>query len=293
MADYAYFCDAIRQETAMILIADSGSTKTDWCVSDGGRQLERISTQGINPFHQDEGEIMNILEGELLPHVDGCEPRAIYFYGSGCRDEFTAAFETLLGRLFPSVTVIEARGDLLGAARAVCGRHEGMACILGTGSNSCLYDGHGIVANTPPLGYVLGDEGSGAVLGRNLLNAMYKGRLSQALRDRFEAETGLDAAEIVRRVYREPLPNRFLASMSLFIRRHISNVELRSLVIENFRAFFRNNVAAYGRKDLSAGVVGSVGYFYAAELSEAAGAEGVKLGEVVRSPIDGLVRYHS
>lgn len=277
----------------MILIADSGSTKTDWWLAEGGRTVRRMATQGINPFHQGVEEIKAIVGGELLPQMGDDEPVGVYFYGSGCRPEMAPVVEGVLAGAFPHAEAIEAHGDLLGAARAVCGDGEGIACILGTGSNSCLYDGRTIVENTPPLGYILGDEGSGAVLGRNFVNALFKGRLSAALRDSFLAESGLTMAETVRRVYREPMANRFLASLSPFIHRHIVDPALRGLVADNFRSFFRNNVAAYGRADLSVGVVGSVGYYYSAELSEAAEAEGFRLGEVVRSPMDGLLRYHS
>ena len=277
----------------MILIADSGSTKTDWWLADGGHVVRRAASQGINPFHQDGGVIYGIVDGELLPQLGDDEPRAVFFYGSGCSHEMAPVVVEALRRAFPHAAAIEAHGDLLGAARAVCGPEQGIACILGTGSNSCLYDGTSIKLNTPPLGYILGDEGSGAVLGRNFVNAMFKGGLSAGLSDSFIAESGLTMAEIVRRVYREPMANRFLASLSPFIHRHIADASLRRLVIDNFRSFFRRNVSAYGRADLPVGVVGSVGYYYSAELSEAADAEGFRLGRVVRSPMEGLVAYHA
>ena len=277
----------------MILIADSGSTKTDWCMADGGRVVKRMATQGINPFHCGEDDILGVLTGELLPQMGDEEPQSVYFYGSGCRDEYVAAVGRLLARVFPHTPKVEVESDLAGAARALFGRTAGIACILGTGSNSCLYDGAAVAANVPPLGYILGDEGSGAVLGRMFVNALYKGRLGASLRESFEGETGLRMPEIARRTYREPQANRFLASLSPFIHRHIVDGGLRSLVTDNFRSFFRNNVKAYGRPELAVGVVGSIGYYYSAELSDAAEAEGVALGCVVRSPMDGLVRYHS
>lgn len=276
----------------MILIADSGSTKADWWLAEGGRAVRRAATQGINPYHQGEEEISSIVLGELVPQMGGCEPQGVHFYGSGCREEVAPVVELALRRAFPGAEAIEARGDLLGAARAVCGRSEGVACILGTGSNSCLYDGEAIVANTPPLGYILGDEGSGAVLGREFVNALFKGRLPEALRREFMAESGLTMADVIRRVYREPLANRFLASLSPFVHSHLSCPELRSMVIGSFRSFLRNNVACYRRPDLPLGIVGSVGYHYSAELAEAAMAEGMSLGQVVSSPMEGLLRFH-
>lgn len=280
------------RRTSMKLIADSGSTKTDWCLAEGGRAVRTVTTRGINPFHQDAGEIYAIVESELLPQLGDAEPAEVHFYGSGCRAECVGAMAEMLGRVFTHARTVSVEGDLLGAARALCGRSEGIACILGTGSNSCLYDGMEIKANTPPLGYILGDEGSGAVLGREFLNALYKGRLSAEVAEAFACETRLGVADVVRRVYREPQANRFLSSLSQFIHRHISDESLRALVRDNFRSFFRNNVLPYGRPELEVSVVGSVGYYYSAELSEAAEAEGVRLGTVERSPMAGLVRYH-
>lgn len=276
----------------MILIADSGSTKTDWCYADDGRVLKRITSQGINPFHQDADDIYRIVKDNMLTNIGGEIPCSLYFYGSGCRADISYVVVNALKRVFPTDISIEVHSDLLGAARGVCGRNPGIACILGTGSNSCVYDGNDIIQNIPPLGYILGDEGSGAVLGRNFLNALFKKRLSSEISDCFLSECGITVDDAIRRVYREPLANMFLASISQFIHRHIVEPELRGLVIDNFRSFFRNNVLAYNRPDLEVGVVGSIGYYYSAELSEAAEAEGVKLSNVVRSPMDGLLQYH-
>ena len=297
----------------MILIADSGSTKTDWCVADGGKVICRVSTQGINPFHQDEQTISSIIGNELLPvlkdpslpadagnvtnngeHTADVFPAIehVCFYGSGCREECVSTMTRVLSRAFPRAKKIEAHSDLLGAARAVCGAGEGVACILGTGANSCLYDGRRIVMNTPPLGYILGDEGSGAVLGRLFINALYKGGLPAAMLSDFERETGLTMADVIRRVYREPLANRFLASFAPFIHRHISCPAVRAIVVDNFRQFFRRNVVLYGRPDLPVGAVGSIAHHFSAELSEAARAEGFTMGRIVKSPMDGLVEYH-
>lgn len=277
----------------MILIADSGSTKADWLLAEGGNVVKRVATQGINPYHQTADEIRNIMSGELLPQLGGIQVGRVFFYGSGCRDEVAGALVGVLEQVFPQADAMEVHGDLLGAARSVCGGREGIACILGTGANSCLYDGNAIVMNTPPLGYVLGDEGSGAVLCRNFLNALFKGRLSAAVRDAFMAESGLTLDEIIHRVYREPMANRFLASLSPFIHAHIADAGVRAIVVDNFRSFLRNNVVCYNRPDIPLGVVGSIGYIYKEELVEAAEAEGMKVGRVVRSPLDGLLRFHT
>lgn len=275
----------------MKLIADSGSTKTDWCVVDGGVVIFRTAGQGINPFQQSVDVIENIVKTEFVVQFDdACDITEIEFYGAGCRDGMVPRMELLLRKVFVNAVRVEVCSDVLGAARALFGYREGIACILGTGANSCLYDGRRITANVPPLGYILGDEGSGAVLGRMFINALFKGGLPAAMRDEFLKETGLTLADIINKVYREPLANRFLASTSLFIHNHLENKDLRNLVIDNFRCFFKRNVNLYGRRDLPVGAVGSIAFYYKSELLEAAEAEGYTVGKVIKSPMEGLVK---
>ena len=279
----------------MILIADSGSTKTDWCLADDKQVVGRWTTTGINPVHQTDEQIEQTVDSliDSIEKIVGIEAiSAIAFYGAGCTPAQQPRMRNLLLKRLKSVAVCEVAGDMLGAARAVCGSSEGIACILGTGANSCLYDGRMMVQNTPPLGYILGDEGSGAVLGRLFINALYKGRLPQSLREDFEREAGLTMGDVIDRVYRQPLANRFLASTSLFISRHLDVEPLRQLVIGNFRQFFRLNVVPYGRTDLPVGFVGSMAFHYEQELREAAAQEGFKVGTVVKSPMEGLLAYH-
>ncbi len=278
----------------MILIADSGSTKTDWCMAEDGHVVKRMATQGLNPFHQSMDTIAEIVGEELLPQLDDRKMVSVsnlYFYGSGCRQEMLPRMTDLFLHIFPD-TEVECQGDLMAAARAVCGHEEGIACILGTGSNSCLYDGKRVTENVPPLGYILGDEGSGAVLGRLFFNALYKGRLSEQLKRDFEHASGLTMAEIIDKVYRQPLANRFLASVCPFIAKHLDDEALHALVVDNFRQFFRNNVSRYHRPELTVGAIGSVAHFFEKPLREAAVLENVKLGRIVRSPIEELARYH-
>lgn len=274
----------------MILIADSGSTKTDWCLAEDGIVLQRIITQGINPFHQDEDTIHHILIDELLPALNDVDIDQLVFYGSGCRAEKISVIERLVSETFPKSNV-EIQGDLIAAARALLGRSAGIACILGTGSNSCLYNGEKVVKNTPPLGYILGDEGSGAVLGRLFVNALYKGRLSRTIEEAFVQEMHIPLSVLINKVYGEPLANRFLASMSMFIHRHLDDPQIRNIVIDNFRAFFRINVVPYGA-DAQVGAIGSVAYYYQKELVEAGRVEGFDVANIQRSPMDGLVKFH-
>lgn len=274
----------------MNLIVDSGSTKTDWCVVDGGVVIFRTAGQGINPFQQSVDVIENIVKTEFVVQFDdACDITEIEFYGAGCRDRMVPRMELLLRKVFVNAVRVEVCSDILGAARALFGDKEGIACILGTGANSCLYDGRRITANVPPLGYILGDEGSGAVLGRMFINALFKGGLPAAMRDEFLKETGLTLADIINKVYREPLANRFLASTSVFIHNHLENKDLRNLVIDNFRSFFKRNVSLYGRRDLPVGAVGSIAFYYKSELLEAAESEGYTVGKVIKSPTEGLV----
>ena len=274
-----------------ILIADSGSTKTEWDL-DG----LRIKTQGINPFHQDDDTIRAILYDELLPQlyshcsVSEFSSLKVSFYGSGVRPELEEKIVRLLSEAFPEAKQIDAHSDLLGAAIALCGHSEGIACILGTGANSCLFDGQRVVKNTPPMGYVLGDEGSGAVLGIRFLNALYKDRLPHTILSDFEAYIGMSLAQVVDRVYRQPLANRWLASLSEFIHAHMDEPLIEALVVENFRDFLRYNVDPYGRRDLPVSALGSIAYYYQSQFLEALKSEGYTVGKILRGPLDGLVR---
>lgn len=278
----------------MKLIADSGSTKTDWCVLDGGNVVCRVAGHGINPFQQSYEEIKRIVKDELVCRLGPADAISeIEFYGAGCRDDKIQIMDDILSRAFVKADRVEVCSDMVGAARALFGNSEGLACILGTGANSCLYDGRSVVANVPPLGYILGDEGSGAVLGKLFVNAMYKGGLSEQLRDKFLSESGLTLAEIINKVYREPLANRFLASMSVFIHKNLDDEALRNLVIDNFRNFFRRNVCQYKRNDLPVGAVGSIAFYYHEQLECAVKLEGYELVKVVKSPMDGLILLNS
>lgn len=277
----------------MKLIADSGSTKTDWALVENGMVLGKYQTQGINPFHQDDATIMTIFQKELLPQISSLlSPSSmLYFYGSGLREELKQRMKNLCEKVMP-FSVIQLENDLLGAARALCGKEEGVACILGTGANSCLYDGEKIVQNTPPLGYILGDEGSGAVLGRLFMNAIFKDPQFVEIRDLYMKETGLTMPLIINKVYREPLANRFLASTSTFIHQHLDNMLLRQLVKENFRMFFQRNIVQYQRQDLPIHAVGSIAWYYHQELCETAEEEGYQMGQILKTPMDGLIKYH-
>ena len=285
----------------MILIADSGSTKTDWCLCHESTIVSTMQTQGINPYHQSEEAIEQVLREELLPQLTTLwagkpcpyTDLNITFYGSGCANAAASgrikeAIEKVLGTTNATI-----HSDLLGAARALCGHDEGIACVLGTGSNSCLYNGKEIVANTPPLGYILGDEGSSAVLGRRLVGDCLKNQLPEAIRDEFLAEYNLTQEIILEKVYRQPLANRFLASLTPFLSKHREVPEIHKLLVESFTDFFVRNVKQYRRPWLPIHFVGSIANAFASELKEAAESLGMELGTIMRSPMEGLVKYHT
>ena len=272
----------------MILIADSGSTKTDWAViDDKGNETKRIRTDGMNPFHLSTDELKGIIERELKPNLPSEKLYAVSFFGTGCTPDQIPAMELLLKESLPCNNVLVG-SDLLGAARALCHNHAGIACILGTGANSCLYDGERIIANTPPLGYILGDEGSGAVLGKLFFNALFKGFLSDGIRKLYLKETHQTYADIIRHVYREPLANRYLATVAKFIAVHkAAYPELNTLVMDNFHDFIHRNIDRYGRKDLPLNFVGSIAWHFRQELKTVVEECGYSLGRIIQSPLDG------
>ena len=275
----------------MILIADSGSTKTDWCVVENGESILRFKTRGTNPFFQTEEEIGKEIEAGLLPSLKGFEPSAIYFYGAGCAfPEKNDMIRRAVNR-YLSVPV-EVGSDLLAAARALCGDQPGIACIMGTGSNSCYYDGREIVKNVSPLGFILGDEGSGAVLGKLLIGDVLKDQLPPALKDQFLTQYELTPALIMDKVYRQPFPNRFLAGFSPFIREHLDEPAIWELVTRSFLAFFTRNVKQYDYFEQPVHLVGSVAWYYQDVLKEIAFDLGIRLVTVARSPMEGLIAYH-
>lgn len=282
----------------MYLIADSGSTKTDWCLCNKSAILQHIQTQGINPYHQSEEAIENVLRDELLPQMrtqecsDQGSQLSITFYGSGCANETACnRIKEALHKVLETKK-ITVHSDLLGAARALCGHEEGIACVLGTGSNSCLYNGTEIIANIPPLGYILGDEGSSAVLGRRLVGDCLKHQLPEAICNEFLAEYNLSPEIILEKVYRQPLANRFLASLTPFLSKHKEVPEVHNLLVDSFTDFFVRNVKQYRRPWLPIHFVGSIAYAFSAELREAAESLGMELGTIMRSPMEGLIKYH-
>ncbi|MCR4920795.1 MAG: ATPase [Bacteroidaceae bacterium] len=275
-----------------ILTADSGSTKTHWILSGGQDDILEIKTSGINPVRDSQDVVLHVLHHELLPQLPPHSlPQHVWFYGAGCIAPFSETIHTALRSLMPEAA-IHVDTDLVGAARALCGDKPGIACILGTGANCGLYDGQHITENVPPLGFILGDEGSGAVLGRALLGNIFKGLLSPHLRDAFTAETGITQAEAIRRVYREKQPNIFLASQVPFIARHINDAEIHEMVVEAMHSFVVRNVVRFKSVHNEANFVGSIAHIFRRELHDALALEGMQLGLVLQSPALRITQYH-
>ena len=279
----------------MILIADSGSTKTDWCVVENGQPIQQISTKGINPFFQSEEEISNEIATSLLPQLKTNALDAVYFYGAGCGfPDKIAMVHRAITKHLQIKREVEVNTDMLAVAHGLCQHEAGIACIMGTGSNSCYYDGKQIVSNVSPLGFILGDEGSGAVLGKLLVGDILKNQMTPELKEKFLKQFGLTPADIIDHVYRKPFPNRFLASLSPFLAQNIDEPCIHALVLGNFKSFLKRNVMQYENfRNSKVHFIGSVAFYYKTILAEAAQEMNIQLGTIIKSPMEGLIKYHS
>ena len=279
----------------MILIADSGSTKTDWCVVENGQPIQQISTKGINPFFQSEEEISNEIATSLLPQLKTNALDAVYFYGAGCGfPDKIAMVHRAITKHLQIKREVEVNTDMLAVAHGLCQHEAGIACIMGTGSNSCYYDGKQIVSNVSPLGFILGDEGSGAVLGKLLVGDILKNQMTPELKEKFLKQFGLTPADIIDHVYRKPFPNRFLASLSPFLAQNIDEPCIHALVLGSFKSFLKRNVMQYENfRNSKVHFIGSVAFYYKTILAEAAQEMNIQLFTIIKSPMEGLIKYHS
>ena len=274
----------------MILIADSGSTKTTWCMI-GHESADTCITGGINPFQLGMAEIVHLLEADFTLPRTGISK--IWFYGAGCAyPDKNRIVEDALSQYFGECE-IQVNSDLLAAARSLCGISPGIACILGTGSNSCYYNGQEIVQNVPALGYVLGDDGSGNALGKNLLSNILKNQLPEEIRKAFFDAYPVTASEILDHIYRKPFPNRYLAQYARFVSANIKYPEMQTLANNCFREFFSRNVMQYeAAKTLPVHCTGSVAFHFGDIIKKIAGEFGLTVGKIMQEPMAGLVEYH-
>jgi glucosamine kinase len=278
---------------AIKLIADSGSSKTEWCLVNG-KSRKTFLTQGLSPYFLSSEQIEYIIEQELKTKLKNTEPDEIYFYGTGCSNaENIKAVKKAIQKVFIKAKVTVDH-DLMGAARALCGNEKGIACILGTGSNSGYYNGKKILANSPGLGYVLGDEGSGAYLGKKVIQYFLYNTFDADLMDRFKAKFNTSSDEILSAVYKKPLPNRYLASYAVFLAENRGHYMVENIIEDGFNDFFFNHVYKY-RESWTVPIhfTGSVAWGFKDILKEMCSAYELQLGKVIKKPMDGLVKFHS
>ncbi len=274
------------------LIADSGSSKTDWCLLDGKKKIH-VSTQGISPYFLTQNQMVEIFQNELLPKLKKKMPEFIYYYGTGCSNpENVLLVKSALKMVF-NKTKIFVDTDLLGASKALCGNEKGIACILGTGSNSCYYNGKKVVKNSPGLGYVLGDEGGGAYLGKKVLQHYLYVTFEPDLMDRFANKYNTSASEILENVYRKPLANKYLASFVEFLIENRGHFMIENIIEDGFNEFFFNHLYKYRESwTMPIHFVGSVAFGFKDVLKEICNAYELQLGKIIKTPIDGLIQYH-
>lgn len=274
------------------LIADSGSTKADWRLISETSEIGSFQTRGMNPFFRTSEDILLELREKISPEA-GSEVKEIFFYGAGVVDQGEGnVVKEALSRLFPGAT-IETHTDVLGASRALFGRGPGIACILGTGSNACFYDGRQITEKVPPLGFIMGDECSGSAFGKKLLGDYFKRVMPSPLRVLFEQQFTPDQVEVLNRVYRMERPNRYLAGFAPFLSAHIDEPYCQKMVEESFKEFFERNVLSLtSAASHSIGFVGSVAFYFRDIITRQTEAYGFKQPTILKEPITGLVAFH-
>ena len=275
------------------LIADSGATKAEWCLLGTGK-IKKIFTQGISPYFQDGEQISQILEQELKPTLKKVSIDEIYYYGTGCSNPNNVRIvKKAIQKVFPG-TIVSVDHDLMAAARALCGREKGIACILGTGSNSCFYNGKKILRNSPGLGYVLGDEGSGAYLGKKVVQQYLYRNFDADLMAKFDATYTTNAVEILESVYKKPLPNRYLAGFVLFLSENRGHQLIEKIIYDGIDDFFRNHICQYPESTkFPINFTGGVAFGFQDVLYQLCKAYELVTGKVLKNPMEGLIEYHS
>ena len=276
-----------------MLIADSGSTKTQWCLVEGNKKT-KIASQGLSPYFLTQDEVEQILQVELMPKLKKRFPEEVYFYGTGCSNpENVKMMKKALKNIFPKAKVAVDH-DLMGAARALCGHEKGVACILGTGSNSCFYNGKKIMKNSPGLGYALGDEGSGAYLGKKVLQHYLYDTFDPDLMDRFRMKYNIGINDVLDSVYKKPFPNRYLAQFTTFLVENRGHFMVENIIEDGLNDFFFNHIYKYRESwSLPIHFTGSVAYGFKDVLKTLCASYELTLGKVLKTPLDGLVEFHT
>ncbi len=276
----------------MKLIAESGSTRTEWALVEDNHLLQSVFTEGLNPFFQSRREISRSVRLGLPEAFFKKKLEQVYFYGAGCSsyDKKNIVGASLVAQF---KTPIQVESDLLAAARGLFKCEPGIACILGTGSNSCFYDGKIIVKNIKAAGYILGDEGSGAVLGKFFLSDVLKGLAPKQIATDFYDKFRISPNDVMDSVYNHPFPNRFLATISYFLADYLDNDYVYNLLINNLRSFFLRNVCQYDYKNYPIRFVGSLAYSYSEQLCNVAREFGIEIDVIEETPMSGLIEFHS
>jgi glucosamine kinase len=276
------------------LIADSGATKAEWCLLKG-KKRKTLFTQGISPYLMNREQIVKMLNKELKPKLKKEKLDEIHYYGTGCANPANAKnIKAALKEVFPSAPKINVQTDLMGAARALCQKKKGIACILGTGSNSCYYNGSRIVKNSPGLGYVLGDEGSGAYLGRKVIQHFLYKTFDEELAARFQAKYKTSHIEILDKVYKQPLPNRYMASFALFLAENRGHYMVENIIEDSLNDFFFNHLYKYRESWLyPIHFTGGVAYAFRDVIKSLCAGYELQLGRILKNPMEGLTEYHS
>ncbi|MDE5745742.1 MAG: ATPase [Paramuribaculum sp.] len=279
----------------MKLIVDSGSTKALWILLDGNGKAQRFESPGMNPALLSEEDIVASVTNRIPPQIKGLPVSKVWFYAAGCRGERESeAICRALTSIWRSATSF-AGSDILGAARAVCGNSPGVVSILGTGSNCAVYSpADGIIASTPPLGFIIGDEGSGADIGKTIVNHALKGLWSKELKSKLLSDLSLTQNDIIERVYRNPEPNRFLASFARWAKANLDHKEVEEIIVHRFSTFIYHNIKPlHEAKGLPTGFVGSIAAEFEPQLRCAAQLHSVEISSIVKAPDHGLILYHS
>lgn len=277
-----------------ILIADSGATKCEWCLLQGDRK-RKMDTQGISPYFLNAVQIGQVLTKELAPVLKKTAVDLVYYYGTGCNNpDNRKIVQKGIRDVFPDAKKIFVTHDLMGAALALCGNSKGITCILGTGSNSCYFDGKKIGKNSPGLGYILGDEGSGAYLGKKVLQYYLYNTFDEELRYKFDAKYVTSGKEILENVYKRPLANRYLASFTLFLVENRGHYMIENIIEDGLNDFFFSHLCKYRESwKLPIHFVGGVAYGFRDVVKELCGVYEFELGKILQKPMDGLIKYHS
>lgn len=278
----------------MVLIADAGSTKTDWKIVADDQKVTTIQTIGFNPALTNTALIIKALSPVFKEEQLNLSFSAVHYYGAGCWDMDSCIIVlSALEYFFPNAE-IEVTNDLLGAARAVCGVQSGVACILGTGANSCLYDGQKVIDNVPALGYIMGDEGSGAYLGKQLLKHYFYRELPSDLKNRLEETQEVSKKILIEEVYKGTAGNRYLANFAPFLIQEKKHPFVQKLISDAFDEFIKKQLLKYTNiKGLPIHFIGSIAFFLKDILEERLTAYNLQLGKIIRQPIDGLVEFHT